>query len=375
MHVNRLERIESADRWDQLLLQLPTPHLLQSWTWGEVKSRHGWEAQRLAWLTDEGQPLAAAQLLLRTQRLPLPGASLAIIYCPKGPLLDWRDPELSRTVLAGLRHRARDTGAVFLKIDPDVPLGQGVPGHSNEEAAPLGRRVQQQLDDAGWRASPEQIQYPNTMVLDLTADEDALLKAMKQKTRYNIRLADRRGVQVRTAHTHEYPRLYQMFAETSARDGFPIRETAYYLDVWETFTKEGLAQPLVAEVDGDPVAGLVVYRFAETAYYLYGMSTDRHREKMPNHLLQWEAIRWAKRHGCTQYDFWGAPNQFDEEDPLWGVYRFKEGFGARVLRTIGPYDLPVKPAAYRLYQRVLPRLLALLRIRGRARTRRHLETA
>ncbi len=119
----------------------------------------------------------------------------------------------------------------------------------------------------------------------------------------------------------------------------------------------------------------MVYRYGRTAYYLYGMSSERHREKMPNHLLQWEAIRWAKSQGCEHYDLWGAPNRFDEQDPLWGVFRFKEGFGAAVLRTIGPYDLPLKPVAYRLYHQLLPKVLALLRTRGRTRTRRLLESA
>ena len=99
------------------------------------------------------------------------------------------------------------------------------------------------------------------------------------------------------------------------------------------------------------------------------MSRGLHREKMPNHLLQWEAIRWAKQHGCTSYDFWGAPDNLDPEDRMYGVYRFKEGFGAQLIRTVGAWDFPLRPVLYALYHRLVPALLAVMRRRGRARTR------
>jgi lipid II:glycine glycyltransferase (peptidoglycan interpeptide bridge formation enzyme) len=132
------------------------------------------------------------------------------------------------------------------------------------------------------------------------------------------------------------------------------------------------AQVLVAEVSGEAVAALFVFYFAAKAWYLFGMSRDAHREKMPNHLLQWEAIRHAKAAGCRMYDLWGAPDEFVESDPLWGVYRFKEGLGGEVVRHLGAWDLPLRPLYYRLYTQTLPRLLDLMRSRGRARTRQTL---
>ena len=130
-----------------------------------------------------------------------------------------------------------------------------------------------------------------------------------------------------------------------------------------------MAEALIAEVGGEPVAAVIILRFAGTAWYLYGMSRALHREKMPNHLLQWEAIRRAKAYGCQVYDLWGAPDEFSEEDPLWGVYRFKEGLGGRLVRTIGAWDLPVQPGYYRLFTQVIPRLMEWMRWRGVARTR------
>jgi lipid II:glycine glycyltransferase (peptidoglycan interpeptide bridge formation enzyme) len=121
-------------------------------------------------------------------------------------------------------------------------------------------------------------------------------------------------------------------------------------------------------VDGEAVAALIVFRFCGKAWYLYGMSRSLHREKMPNYLLQWEAMRRAKAAGCTVYDLWGAPEVFNESDPLWGVFRFKLGLGGVVHRTIGAWDLPIRPVLYRLYTHLLPRLLAIMRRRGQART-------
>lgn len=130
-----------------------------------------------------------------------------------------------------------------------------------------------------------------------------------------------------------------------------------------------MAEPLIAEVDGEPIAGIFLFYFAGRAWYLYGMSRQAHREKMPNYLLQWEAMRHARAHGCTQYDLWGAPDVFDESDSMWGVFRFKEGLGGQVVRTAGAWDYPARPIVYFAYTRVLPRILDFMRHRGRAHTR------
>jgi len=226
------------------------------------------------------------------------------------------------------------------------------------------------LIQAGWRYSEEQIQFQNTVLLDLKPDLETLLSRMKQKTRYNIHLAERKGVSVRLGRLDELPMLYRMYAETANRDGFVIRDEKYYLKLWTTFIQAGLAEALVAEVDHEPAAAVVIFRFAGGAWYMNGMSRPAHREKMPNHLLQWEAIRRARTAGATSYDFWGAPDIFDESDSLWGVYRFKEGFGGEVMRHIGAWDLPARPLMYRLYTQILPRILDGMRRRSKDRTRR-----
>ena len=151
--------------------------------------------------------------------------------------------------------------------------------------------------------------------------------------------------------------LYRMYAETVVRDGFTIRGVEYYSAVWESFFYGGMLVPLIAEVEGEPVAGLMLFYNSGTAYYLYGMSRSVHRTLMPTYLLQWEAIRTAKEKGCTSYDLWGAPDVFDGSDSMTGVYRFKRGLGGEVVRTVGAWDLPLRPFVFALYAQVWPRTM------------------
>jgi len=337
--------VTQRDEWNAALLRLPRPHVLQSWEWGAFKERHGWTATRLLFEA-HGRPLAAASVL-RRRVAPFP---FAILYVPKGPIFDHADRDNLTIVLDELERLARRERAIFVKIDPDVP-------RENTE-------VQRLLQERGWRPSAEQIQFRNTLISDLTLSEEELLARMKPKTRYNVRLAARRGVVVRPGSPADLPLFYQMYAETAARDGFIIRPYAYYQDAWGGFMEAGLAQMFLAYLD-EPLAGVIVFRFGPTAWYFYGASRDRHRELMPNHLLQWEAMRWAKAQGCTLYDWWGAPDVLDESDRMWGVYRFKEGFGGWFVEGIGAWDFPTSQTLYRLYTTLMPRYLGWLRSRHR----------
>lgn len=355
--------IQNPIQWNNLASALPGAHILQSWQWGELKSRYGWRAERLAWGTE-----AAAQVLTRSALRGM----VKVMYVPRGPLLDWGNMALRTQVLDDLQTLARRERAIVLKLDPDVPLATGLPGY--ETAYSGGAALEAELTARGWRFSPDQIQFRNTVTLNLTHTEDDLLAAMKQKTRYNVRLAAKKGVRVRMGTTADFDLLYRLYAETSVRDGFVIRPAEYYKAVWGTLMKAGLAQPLIAEVDNELVGGVVLFRFGGTAWYFYGMSRDAHREKMPNHLLQWEAIRWARAQGCRVYDFWGAPDEFVESDAMWGVWKFKEGFGGQIVRGLGAWDYAPSPLLYKLYTAVLPRVLDALRRRGRAETQRGLES-
>ncbi len=176
-----------------------------------------------------------------------------------------------------------------------------------------------------------------------------MLAAMKPKCRYNIRLAEKRGVTVRVVPVidgDDARLLYDMYAETAQRDGFLIREAAYYFDAWRAMNAIGF----VAEKDGEPLGGIVLFTFAKRAWYFYGMSRNAGREHMPNYLLQWAAMRWARDQGCEVYDWWGAPeNPDDENDSMAGVWRFKQSFGAQFVEGVGAWDFAPVPLLYRAY--------------------------
>lgn len=383
----------SPSLWDATIARLNGAHILQTWEWGKVKSQFGWQPNHLLWYGAPGEykltinhlperskhpdPVAAALVLLRNIRIGGFAQRMGVMYVPKGPLLDWEDVPLRKRVFGDLKEFAQKHAAIFIKIDPDLEIGRGIPGSGEALETELGTAVLDELKGEGWQFSDEQVQFRNTVLIDLKQAETELLANMKQKTRYNINLAMRKGVTVRLGTPADFELLFHMYAETSVRDGFVIRNEAYYREVWGSFmvnqptlqADQPLAEALLAEVDSLPVAGAIIFQFARRAWYLYGMSSLAHRDKMPNYLLQWEAIKRCKAAGCTIYDLWGAPDEFVEGDPLWGVYRFKEGLGGRVIRNLGAWDLPTNRMLYRLYSKTLPGLMDIMRMHGKATTR------
>jgi len=394
--------------WNELISKLPNPHFLQTYEWGQVKAKYGWSPLYAVWdadgkwkvesdpsqLSTFHSPVAAALILKRQILRNAFSARLSILYSPKGPLLDWTNQSLRNRVLNDLQSLAKKQGAIFLKMDPDVVLGTGVPASGEDVLDNDGQAVVSELKRRGWGYSSDQIQFKNTVQIDLNPTEEELLSRMKQKTRYNIRLAQKKGVSLRVGTKKDLPLLYKMYAETSVRDGFVIRAEGYYKTVWETFMpktnspisnspvsklqlqitnyKLPSTEPLIAEVDNEPVAAIFVFYFAGRAFYVYGMSRDVHREKMPTYLLQWETMKRAKAKGCSMYDLWGAPDVFDESDSLWGVYRFKDGLGGKVVRTLGAWDFAPNPLWYKIYSEIIPRLLDVMRSRGKERTKQSL---
>jgi peptidoglycan pentaglycine glycine transferase (the first glycine) len=315
----------SAIQWDTFLSQHPEAHLLQTPAWGALKAAHGWEPYYVQ------AQAAGAQVLFR--KLPL---GFHIAYIPKGPVgQEWNSlwPEVDRL--------CRQKRAVFLKVEPD-----------QFEPAP-------QWMSAGLRGflpGQKPIQPRRSVVIDLSGPPEAWLERMKQKTRYNIRLAERKGIQIQpSADIETYQRLA---AVTGQRDGFGVHNLAYHRRAYELFACRGESVLLVASYEERPLAAVMVFRHGSRAWYLYGASNDMERNRMPTYLLQWEAMRWAAQQGCTSYDLWGIPDAEEDQleqsfsgrsDGLWGVYRFKRGFGGTVVRSVGAWDRVYQPALYRLY--------------------------
>jgi peptidoglycan pentaglycine glycine transferase (the first glycine) len=371
-----------GDDWNRIIAHLPGSHALQTWEWGEFKHQYGWDPIQIIWY-DNDRIVAASLLLKRGLSIPWLSEFTNVFYIPKGPLLDWSNSNLRHEVLMDLHDYAKENNALFIKCDPDIVLGTGLPGSSEKQIMSSDNKLIANLKQLGWRLSTEQIQFKNTVQIDLFTSEEMLLANMKQKTRYNIRLASRKGVTVRIGTDDDLELLFQMYAETSLRDGFIIRNEEYYKSLWGIFIgvnqrleqeedtdvhNKPIAEPLIAEVGGEPVAAVIIFRFAKMAWFMYGMSRAVHREKMPNYLLQWEAMRRAKAAGCHIYDLWGAPDVYNDSDPLWGVYQFKEGFGGTFVQHIGAWDLPIKPYYYKIYNFLIPRILAIMRILGRKST-------
>ncbi len=362
-------QLSESTKWDQIIKNIPgaQAHIFQSWKWGQFKGEFGWQAEQFIWQDVPGGVHAAAQIL--TRQMSLLGIRFKVAYCPKGPVLDWQDEALVGQVLDDLQKYAKQENAIFFKIDPDVPLGWGIPGEPQAVESVPGQTLQTNLMERQWQFSQDQIQFRNTVLIDLRKSEDELLATMKQKTRYNIRLAERKGVNIRLGNENDLGLLYQMYASTSMRDNFVIRSKAYYTQLWRTFMAAGMAAPLIAEFENDTIAAVFVFHFNGYAIYLHGMSMETHRDKMPNYLLQWRAIQYAQSLGCHTYDMWGAPDEFKENDSLWGVYRFKDGFAGKVFRTLGAWDFPARPKLYRFYTNILPRILNVMRQRGKNKTR------
>jgi peptidoglycan pentaglycine glycine transferase (the first glycine) len=327
--------------WDAFVERRADGHALQTSAWAALKSRFGWDASRVAVLS-AGQVMAGASVLFR--RLPFGLGTLA--YIPKGPLVDWDNALLVSALFDGLNKLCRARRAFALKLEPDIAENTQYPIPAFETLCP---------------SSP--VQPRRTILLDLTKTEDELLAAMHQKTRYNIRLAARKGVVVREGLENDLPAFYALTQVTGARDNFGVHSADYYRAAFESFAPHGWARLLVAEVheagiDPKPIAAIMVFAFGNKAWYMYGASGDEHRERMPNHALQWEAIRWAKSKGCATYDLWGVPDEdeatleaqyLERNEGLWGVYRFKRGFGGRLVRYIGAFDRVYNPLLYRAF--------------------------
>lgn len=316
-------------QWNHYLAGQPDAHVLQSGAWGELKSKFGWHAVRLM----EGQ--TGAQVLLR----PL-AAGMNIAYLPKGPV-----GGQIHNIQTQLDQICKKNHAIFLKVEPDAWQGE------NDDHDP----------GPGWIKS-QPIQPRRTVLVPLEGTEDEILSKMKQKTRYNIRLAEKKGVVIRPdADMH---RFFELMRITGSRDSFGVHAREYYQNAYLLFHPTGNCECFTAFYKDLPLASIMVFAMGSIAWYMYGASTDQERNRMPTYLLQWEAMRWAKSKGCRVYDLWGIPDyEVDEleegfsdhgsHEGLWGVYRFKRGFGGDVVRSVGAWDRVYHPLLYKAYQQLL----------------------
>jgi len=319
-------------RWNEFAAACPHGSILQSYEWGELKGLFGWQPVRLV-LEDNGQIRAGISLLQRE----IPLIKHSFFYAPRGPLVDLADKELLHELLDAVEEEAERRRVISLKIDPEI-----------SEAAALELGV---IKNSGFEKARKQVQPRATILLDLRRSEEELLKSFEEKTRYNIRLAAKKGVRiVEEKDPAGVARFYEIYRQTAARDGFLIHPESYYQKIRELIFGAGLGSNFVAYYEGKPVAAVIVFVFGKKLWYMYGASASEYRNVMPNHLLHWEIIKWAQARGVETYDLWGIPANPSEGHPLYGVYRFKKGFAGETVRYIGAYDFPYSPLYYHLLE-------------------------
>jgi peptidoglycan pentaglycine glycine transferase (the first glycine) len=332
----------SPPDWDAFVAGHPRAHVLQQPTWGDLKAAFGWRVARVALADDKNRIVAGAQILFRA----LPGRRLfgMMAYVSMGPYIT--DDDQWKPLWGAIHKRAQKRRAAFLKWEPGIYINEAPPDFAKW----------------GFSASPQTIQPPRTILIDIRGSEDAILARMNQGTRRKIRQSQKSDV-----HYYEAPReglaiFNQMMQTTGSRNTFGVHEPKYYERAYELFVPTGDAALILAEHEGDPLAGIMVFAKGKTAWYLYGASSDVKRNLMATYGVQWAAIQWAKARGCEFYDLWGIPDedevtleaQFQErEDGLWGVYGFKRGWGGQVVRSAGAWDKVYNPLIYQAYKLAL----------------------
>jgi lipid II:glycine glycyltransferase (peptidoglycan interpeptide bridge formation enzyme) len=314
-------------------------HPLQSWEWGDFRQKTGLEVVRLG--VFEGKKLIAAwQMTVH----PLPKTDYTLIYFPKGPVPD-------KMMLEALRKLGQEKKAILAKLEPSIKFNPDVRDFlikfGCQEGTPLFTR---------W-----------TFQLDLSPSEEEILKRMKSKTRYNLKLAQRRGVKIFEDDSPKAFEIYLKLAqETNRRQGFYAHTPEYHRLLWETLAPTGMYHLFLAQFRQQILAAYIFFTFNQVLYYPYGGSTRTLKEVMPAYLLFWEAIKFGKQKGCQLFDMWGSlgpdPNP---NDPWFGFHRFKQGFGAELVEFIGTYDLVINSQLYPIYNLLNQARWRLLRIKSR----------
>lgn len=320
--------------WDELVVQNPDGgQILQTRAWGEFKRAHRWEPQYL--LSDTERPVAVLVL-----RHSVPGLGV-LGYVPKGPGV--AGAMQLPALLDGLRARA---GSAFaIKVEPEI----------EQSAAATSA-----LRDMGLEKSRHDVQISRaTIIVDLRPDEDAMLASFKPKSRYNIRLAQRRGVTVAPVplDDHSVDTMYSLMASTRDRAGFTLRSKAYFSQYWHLHAAAGQGQLFFASLDGEVLAGVFATYLGKKAWYKDGGSTKEHASVMAPHLLQWEVMRWLRARGVEAYDLVAVPPpaEVNPAHPLFGLYRFKSGFNEHITEYVGTWDLRISRRRFAAWNAVAER--------------------
>jgi peptidoglycan pentaglycine glycine transferase (the first glycine) len=338
------ESPENIKLFNDFMAVHPKGHVLQSWEWGKVKEVTGWVPIRIV-VEDAGEIVAAVSLLKRQ----LPAGLGSIFYSPRGPVIDMKNTEAWDILTKAVAEEGKKHKTVFWKVDPDI-----------DKDFPEAEEWIDALRKAGFKNASkgegfEGVQPRYVFRMDISKDIDTLLAECHQKTRYNIRLATKKGVTItREAGKECLPEFYKILTTTASRDKFLIRPYSYFESFYDNLQPAGQAELFMAYHEGEAIAGTLAFRLGDKAWYIYGASSNKKRNLMPNYLIQWTMIEWAKEHGCTMYDFRGVPGDVGQDHPLYGLVKFKRGFGGKYTEFIGEYDLVYRGFNYKAYNVLEP---------------------
>jgi peptidoglycan pentaglycine glycine transferase (the first glycine) len=326
-----IRRCDDAPSWNTFVASIPGAHFQQSWEWGELASLLGGRVAHLV-ASSGGEIVGGMQVFIN----PMRSSGRTMLYVPRGPTITEPCVELLGPFMDAAREIGLEEGSIGIRLEPNV-----------QEDDQLWTRT---LRSLGMRPTWPPSQPRSAWVLDIDRDEDTLLAGMKQKTRYNIRLAGRKGIEVTEGTEADLDAFYSLYEETAARDDFFIQSKEFYRRTFQAFRAAGNFCMLMALHAGQPIAAVTLIRFGTTCWYVHGASSNEHRNLMATYLLQWEAIQQAQRWECRLYDFRAIPDVLHEDQDMYGVYRFKEGFGGRKVTTLHTHAAAYQPGTFGLWQ-------------------------
>ncbi len=321
---------ETLQEYEAFVQSHPKGNFTQSYLWGKQKPMWDWKA--IAVRGEDGKIKGSMAVMIR--KMPLVGRTL--MYACRGPVCDLDDKETFGQLLEGAKALAAQYKSYVIKIDPDVPS-------SNTAFAQMLHSFGFRGKEGGKNFEAIQPRYVFRLQVEGKTEEE-VQAGFHQKWRYNIRVALKKGVEVKICGKEMIPAFSDLMLTTGVRDGFVTRQPEYFAAMLDNLGEH--CRLYMAFHEGTPIAGTLTIHYGDKVWYLYGASSNEHRNLMPNYLLQWEMIRWAIETGCRVYDFRGVSGDVSEDNPLYGLYRFKKGFGGDFTEFVGEMDLVLNKAVY-----------------------------
>ena len=328
---------KSKEEYTKFLSNHERCNFQQSLEWAEVK-KPNWTSEVI--LAEDLNKQIVGSLLVWIRKIPIFGN---IMYAPRGPICDIHDKRVLEELTKGAEELAKKYNAIVLKIEPDIEKSDTEFRKIIED---IGYKVKDNAKDFKDEIQPRFVFRLN--IKDKTEDE--IMAGFHQKWRYNIRLAARKGVTIKEGTRDDLKIFHKIMLETGKRDNFITRPLEYFEKMYDNMATSGHMKLLLAYYEGKPISGVIPIFYGNKTWYLYGASSNEHRNLMPNYLLQWEMIKMAIARHDDIYDFRGVSGVVDKNHPQYGLYRFKQGFGATFTEFIGEIYIPFKPVKYRLYK-------------------------